>query len=166
MAPWLNLNNTNKVMVFLFPASELCPSTLYEFCIAVRHHQRSHIINCTRIDTHASTHIKRPAAGLQDYIVIGTISSLIFLTLALCFIAHGVKSYTKRRRQQTRDSLQGDNLSHLFLACMDTSLSDMGPATFENKGALTSIEEEEGKIEQAIIQQEPLEGATANSSIT
>ena len=61
--------------------------------------------------------------------------------------------------------MQGDNLSHLFLACMDTSLSDMSPATFENKGALTSIEEEEGKADQA-IQQEPLEGATANSSIT
>ena len=77
-------------------------------------------------------------------------------------IAHGVKYQRRKRRQQAQDDVYGDNLSQIFLSCMDTSLSDLSPVTFENKGALTSIEEEEERTE---LQEEQIDGATASTSM-
>ena len=100
--------------------------------------------------------------GLQNYIAGGAIGSLLFITIILCLIAHGVKHQRRKRRQQAQDDVYGDNLSQIFLSCMDTSLSDLSPVTFENKGALTSIEEEEERTE---LQEEQIDGATASTSM-
>ena len=78
---------------------------------------------------------------------------MLFLTIILCLVAHGVKHHRRKRRQQAQDDIYGDNLSQIFLSCMDTSLSDLSPVTFENKGALTSIEEEEEERTELQIQE-------------
>jgi hypothetical protein len=44
-----------------------------------------------------------------------------------------VKKYNLRRKAQ--EEIFSDNLSHLFLAGMDSSMSDMQPITFENRAA-------------------------------
>ena len=87
---------------------------------------------------------------------------MLFITIILCLIAHGVKHQRRKRRQQAQDDVYGDNLSQIFLSCMDTSLSDLRPVTFENKGALISVEEEEERTE---LQEEQIDGATASTSM-
>lgn len=115
-----------------YTASELQPKTWYEFCIAVKHHDRSMRINCTLVSTRNSNFLELGVFTARDYIIGGAVGCVTALVLIVCVVTLAVKKYNRRRRQQ--EELYGDNLSQLFLASMD-SMSDTTPITYENRAA-------------------------------
>ena len=115
-----------------YTASELLPQTHYEFCIAVKHNDRSMLINCTIVLTRHSSYLRLGVFTARDYIVGGSLGCLAAIVIIVCSVTFIVKKYNRRRRQQ--EELYGDNLSQLFLASMD-SMSDTTPITYENRAA-------------------------------
>ena len=115
-----------------YTASELHPQTFYEFCIAVKHNDKSMRINCTRVSTRNANFLELGIFTARDYIIGGAIGCVAFILLTVCSVTLLVKKYNRRRRQQ--EELYGDNLSQLFLASMD-SMSDTTPITYENRAA-------------------------------
>ncbi|ELU10575.1 hypothetical protein CAPTEDRAFT_152802 [Capitella teleta] len=115
-----------------YTASELRPSSTYEVCIAVKHKQLSIRINCTSVVTKGDAVSPIGVLSLRRYVIGGVIGLLIVTLCAACAITYLVKKYNQRRKAQ--EEIFSDNLSHLFLASMD-SMSDITPITFENRAA-------------------------------
>ena len=115
-----------------YTVSELNPQTSYEFCIAVQHGGRSVRINCTSIITREKTYLGLGLYNYRNYIIGGTIASVLVAFTLICTASHFIRKFNKRRRQQ--EELYSDNLSQLFLASID-SMSDTTPITYENRAA-------------------------------
>jgi Leucine-rich repeat (LRR) protein len=140
-----------------YTVSELEAETAYEFCIAVQHDSRSVRINCTQVRTRTPDFLTRSIFNSRDYIIGGSIAGFIIVAIAVCALAHVVRRYNKRRRQQ--EELYTDNLSQLFLASMD-SMSDTTPITYENRAAEMFDDDDIDEIRSTASM-----ASTSNSSI-
>ena len=116
-----------------YTVSGLSPRTGYEFCIAVKHKQKSLLISCNITSTVSIGYTQSAVHDATGFIIGGTTVCLLAFVVLMCIGSHAVRMYNRKRRFPLEGQYGED--SDMFLAGLD-SLSEMSPMTYENRFAL------------------------------
>ena len=116
-----------------YTVSGLTPRTSYEFCIAVKHREKSLLISCNVTSTVSVGYTRTAVHDATGFIVGGTTVCLLAFVVLMCIGSHAVRMYNRKRRFPIEGQYGED--SDMFLAGLD-SLSEMSPMTYENRFAL------------------------------
>ena len=122
-----------------YTVSGLSPHTGYEFCIAVKHAQKSLLISCNSTGTMQKGFSQTAVHDATGFIIGGTTVCLLGFVVLMCLGSQAVRMYNRKQQQQRRflpaeGAGFGDD-SDVFLAGLD-SLSETSPMTYENRFAL------------------------------
>ena len=116
-----------------YTVSGLTPRKPYEFCIAVKHREKSLLISCNVTSTVSVGYTKTAVHDATGFIVGGTTVCLLAFVVLMCIGSHAVRMFNRKRRFPIEGQYGED--SDMFLAGLD-SLSEMSPMTYENRFAL------------------------------